>query len=149
MKKQMTNNNGLKILILLTAILLAGCERGAEKASVNSSPTPVIEEKKFDDFGESLKTVQRGNFDFIFSFRRADGEILSSDDKKYLKENSPRDTNQWVLTADGKTAIAGSNYKFTPENFDALKKKFIVDDYSDAAKGGDQNSNSQDNSNIK
>lgn len=132
-------------MFLSFAIFLAisgfACREVEEKAVNNASPTPLAAEDKTDDFQKRLASLQTGNFDFVYAFRRADGEILSSEDKKYLKDNSPLDTNQWVLTADGKTAIAGSNYKFMPENLSALKKRFNVEDHSPktAADSGNQN----------
>lgn len=153
MKKQTENKinskrncgNFVKTIILPLAICAIlsgfGCGQSEEKAVNNNSSTPAAAEKKMDDFQERLDSVRTGGFDFIFVFRRADGAAFSSDDKKYLKENSPRDTNQWMLTADGKTAIAGSNYKFMPENLDALKKRFNIEDYSPKTnnEGGNQN----------
>lgn len=136
----------VKTMVLSFAIFLAlsgfGCSRVEENAVNNASPTSAVEEKKTDDFQESLNSVRTGNFDFVFAFRRSDGASLTGEDKKFLKDNSPRDTNQWVLTNDGKTAIAGSNYKFLPEHLNALKKRFIVEDYSTkiADENGNQNS---------
>ena len=132
--KNLRLKNGAKILALSLAILGAfgtfGCGNATEKNVGQTAPANTAEEKKTDDFEESLNSVRTGNFDFVLAFRRADGEVLSADDKKFLKVNSPNDTNQWVLTADGKTAIAGSNYKFLPPHLDALKKRFVVEDYS-------------------
>ena len=131
------------ILAIGSSAVGFGCGRAEENSVNNTAPTPAAAERKTDDFQESLDSVRTGNFDFVYAFRRADGEILTGDDKKFLKENAPRDTNQWVLTSDGKTAIAGSNYKFMPENLNALKKRFVVEDYSpkiDDNNGG-QNSN--------
>ena len=89
--------------------------------------TPII---PVDDFAERLKSVQTGGFDFVYVFRRKDGEVFNSEDKKYLKENLPPDTNQKQLTSDEKALIIGSNYIFPPENLDALKKRFKMEDYS-------------------
>ena len=74
--------------------------------------------------------MQKGAFSFVYVFRRKDGAALDPDDRKYLRANSPIETNQWVLTDDGKAAIAGSNYQFPLESLDALKKRFNVEDLS-------------------
>ncbi|MGI8470360.1 MAG: hypothetical protein ACR2N3_18120 [Pyrinomonadaceae bacterium] len=140
------SKNAAKIIILSLAIFLVssgfGCSRVEENAVNNASPTPAAAEKKTDDFPESLASVQTGNFDFVYVFRRPDGASLTGDDKKFLKGNSPPYTNQWVLTNDGKTAIAGSNYKFMPENLEALKKRFTIEDHSPKVGNGNQNSGS-------
>lgn len=83
-----------------------------------------------DDFEDRLKSVQLMGFQFVYAFKKKDGSVFAGEDKRYLKENSPRDTNQWVLTADDKAVIAGTNYVFTPENLNNLKKRFEVSDYS-------------------
>ena len=79
---------------------------------------------------ENVNSMQRAGFTFIFAFRRPDDDVFTSDDKKYLKANSPADTNQWRLTEDGKAVIAGSHYKFFPKHLESLRKRFTVEDYS-------------------
>lgn len=118
-------------LAIFCAAIGAACSPAEKGANENIKKTEAASsDENADDFQERLRSLQTGNFQFVFVFRRPDGEVFSSEDKKFLKDNAPRDTNQWVLTRDGKTAIAGSNYKFTPENLTALKKRFIVEDVS-------------------
>jgi hypothetical protein len=111
---------------------------GGEETTVETTKATPTPKKKVDDAQDNLSSVQRAGFAFIYVFRRADGEVLTGDDKKYLKENSPAETNQWRLTGDGKTVVAGSNYKFMPEHLDALRTRFVVEDYS---KPADENVN--------
>lgn len=123
-------------ILILVAFLLAGCtsQRILEDARKNSSaPEANVESnatEKKDDFQSSLKSVQTGGFQFVYSFRRIDGGVFVGEDKRFLKENSPRDTNQWVLTSDDKAVIAGTNYNFTQENFDNLQKRFVITDHT-------------------
>lgn len=120
-------------ILLSFSILGWGCASQTILNDRNPTPEPVPESTSsvpVDDFMERLASVQTGNFEFVYAFRRKDNEVFTSEDKKYLKENSPYDTNQWVLTADEKTVIAGSNYIFTPKNLDALKKQFKIEEYS-------------------
>lgn len=123
-------------LFLLMIILLTGCQpsqRILEDSKKNATPEPTentSSESTRDDFEDLLKSVQTGNFEYIYAFRRKDAEVLNGEDKKFLKENSPGETNQRVLTSDGKAVIMGSNYLFTPENLQNLKKRFEVKDYS-------------------
>ncbi len=123
-------------ILLLMFFLLVGLScQPSQRVLEGRQPvsTPVsgaTPEKAIDDFEDRLKSVQTGDFDFVYAFRRKDGDVLSSDDIKYFKENSPWETNQRVLTDDKKALIAGSNFAFPPENLDALKKRFKIEDYS-------------------
>lgn len=100
-----------------------------------------------DDYEDRLKSVQLMGFQFIYSFKKKDGSVFAGEDKRYLKENSPRDTNQWVLTTDEKAVIAGTNYVFTPENLDNLRKRFEVKEFSNPADNGNNNVNVNSNTN--
>jgi hypothetical protein len=134
----------ISIFAISLSCLGFACQ-SAERTVVNvAAPTPSPE-KSADDFQERLTSVQTADFDFIFAFRRPDGGVFTSEDKKFLKDNAPRDTNRWDLSADGKTVIAGSNYKFPPERLEALKKRFNVEDYS---KTIDQSSNNQNSNSV-
>jgi hypothetical protein len=129
----------MKIQKLLFGLLISFSLSGLSCASKiiledkNPTPEPVGEstpEAKVDDFEARLKQIQTGDFTYVYAFRRKDGEELSSDDVRFFKENSPEETNQRFLTADRKAIIAGSNFVFPPENLDALKKRFKIEDYS-------------------
>ncbi|HEX8368144.1 MAG TPA: hypothetical protein VF604_06355 [Pyrinomonadaceae bacterium] len=116
---------------LLGCLFVSSCQTAVTPVGNLQPPTPTPEIKETkDDFSEKLEYVQKGAFAFIYVFRRKDGAALDSDDRKYLRANSPMETNQWVLTDDAKVAIAGSNYQFLPESLDALKKRFNLEDLS-------------------
>lgn len=134
-------------LLIFSISFVVACRPETGKNNNDASPTPTPE-KRTDDFEGSLASVQTGNFNFVFAFRRPDGDVFSGDDKKFLKANSPNDTNQWVLTADEKVVIAGSNYKFTAENLTALKKRFAVEDFSPVPAVGGENGNSNQNTAV-
>jgi hypothetical protein len=120
--------------LLIFLLMVLGCQpsqtvlkdrQPTPESSVESTPGIPV-----DDFQDRLKSVQTGNFDFVYVFRRKDDRVFDSEDKKFLRENLPPDTNQKQLTADDKALIIGSNYVFPPENLDALKKRFKMEDYS-------------------
>jgi hypothetical protein len=95
------------------------------------SPTPLATaETQKTSFEQDLKDMQAANFDYIFVFRRKDGGVFDSDDRKYLRQNTPPETNRWTSTDDGKAFIAGSGFAFSPQNMEALRNRFIVEDYS-------------------
>lgn len=122
------------ISLLIFLLIVLGCQP-SQRILEDRQPTatPIVDETPeipVDDFAERLKSVQTGGFDFVYALRRKDGEPFTSEDKKYLRENLPPDTNQKQLTSDEKALIIGSNYLFPLENLDALKKRFKIEDYS-------------------
>lgn len=125
-------HKNLRKFVLFLAFALSSfsfaCE-SAEKVEIKATPAPTPEKKR-DEFQDAFKSVEVGGFDYIFVFRRPDNEPLTSEDKTYLKANSPADTNRWNLTEEGKIAIAGSNYRFTSKNLAALRKRFVVENRS-------------------
>lgn len=145
---------GLGFYLLGCLLAVSACQTAVTPVG-NLQPTPTatpeIKEPQ-DDFTEKLEYVQKGAFAFIYVFRRKDGAALDSEDRKYLRANSPIETNQWVLTDDTRAAIAGSNYQFPPEYLDALKKRFNVEDLSNptaAPPEANSNANREANSNAK
>lgn len=141
-----------QILIISLVVFFFSCqpsqrilEDSKKNAPLPNEATPISNEPR-DDFEDRLKSVQTGGFQFVYAFRRKDGGVFVSEDKRYLKENSPGDTNQWVLTSDERAAIAGSNYLFTPENLDNLKKRFEVKDYSSIITNGSNTNSANENS---
>lgn len=139
------------VFCLLGCLFVSACQTmvspvGNLQKTPTPTATPEIKEPK-DDLAEKLEYVQKGSFVFVYVFRRKDDAALDSEDRKYLRANSPIETNQWVVTDDARAAIAGSNYRFPPESLDALKKRFNVEDLSTPTEG-DSNANSETNSNA-
>lgn len=66
----------------------------------------------------------------MYVFARKDGAVMNKEDIAYLKDNSPPQTNMWVATEENHRVIAGTNFDFPQENFDALGKRFVVEDYT-------------------
>ncbi len=96
----------------------------------NKNVAAVIEENNLSDYERDLQTMKTANFDYIFVFRRKDGNVFDGEDKKYVKANSPGGTNRFILTDKDKAVIAGSRYIFSPENLEALRNRFLVEDFS-------------------
>lgn len=121
------------IPFLLFLLIVLGCQPSQTILNDRQpTPEPVSESTpiiRVDDFAERLKSVQTGNFDLVYAVRRKDGGIFDADDKRFLKENTP-EANQRQLTSDEKAVIIGTNYLIPPENLDALKKRFKMEDYS-------------------
>jgi hypothetical protein len=119
--------------VMLAALFFYGCARKppataeTETDSAQSASTPRPSPKT--PFEQDVQYVRDGQFTYIMVFSRKDGGVFDKDDVDYLKANSPGQTNQWVRTDDGRRVIAGTNFEFTPENLDALRKRFNVEDY--------------------
>jgi hypothetical protein len=119
-------------LISILGLLNFGCQPNKTiLKDVPASPTPMetVETKK-TSFEQDLRDMQTANFDYIYAFRRKDGGVFDKDDKKYLRENTPLETNRFILTDEGKAFIAGSGFNFSPAQIEALQSRFIVEDYS-------------------
>lgn len=120
------------LLISAFCFLLAGCQPNqailnsqSKSETTNSSSAPQP-----NQFENDLKSMQTANFDFIYIFRRKDGGKLTAEDKKFAKNNSPLDTNRFIVTDEESAIIAGSNTRFAPANLEALKSGFVVADFS-------------------
>jgi hypothetical protein len=123
------------LIILLAAAVFGGCNRGVDSQSnTNNAPAPASpspsSRKPQTAFERDLDYVRTGRFTYIYVIARKDGGVMNKEDIAYLKENAPKETNQWVSTDENRRVIAGTNFVFTPENLDALRKRFIVEDYS-------------------
>lgn len=133
------------VMLLVSAFTACQPSQRILEDSKQNEPPPAGERTPAnptgDDFEDRLKSVQLMGFQFVYSFKKKDGSVLVTEDKRFLKENSPRDTNQWVLTTDEKGVIAGTNYVFTPENLENLRKRFDVKEYSAPVNNSNSNTN--------
>jgi hypothetical protein len=111
--------------LLLSAACLAAAACGGRGSQQQKSAAPPK-----SDFERSLDTVRRGSYVRIYVIRRADGEPLAPEDRLYLRQNTPMETGMWVLTGDGRSAIAGAGFEFEPKHLEALSKRFTVEDYT-------------------
>lgn len=119
-------------LIFILVTLSFSCQPNQtilKDAAPPPTPMSTVEQKRIS-FEQDLREMETANFDYIFAFRRKDGGIFDKEDKKYLRDNTPIETNRWRESDDGKAFIAGSGFGFSPENMDALQKRFIVEDHS-------------------
>ena len=115
--------------MLLLSVNSACNYNSFEKQSVNAPAANVENEPAA--FESDLQTMKTADLKYIFVFRRTDGGAFDGEDKKYLRINLPT-TNRVISTDAGKAFIVGSNYKFPPENLEALRLRFKLEDYSAA-----------------
>ena len=106
--------------------VVASCDggSGSHQAPASAKQTPATA------FEKDLNYARNGQFSHIYVIARQDGDKFQPGDFSYLKTNAPRETNMWLLTDERHRVIAATNFEFTPENLDALRKKFTVEDYT-------------------
>jgi hypothetical protein len=105
-----------------TNITSTGKNVNAVNSNANQPP--------ISDFEENLKSLQRSDFEYIFAFKRKDNGKFDREDKDFLKETAPFQTNRWLLTKDETAVLAGSNYIFSPDVMKKLGAKFTIEDFS-------------------
>ena len=114
---------GVALGVLAACLSLAACGgRGSQQQKSSAPPK--------SDFERGLDTVSRGSYVKIYVIRRADGQPLAPEDRQYLRQNTPMETGMWIVTEDGRAAIAGAGFEFEPKHFEALAKRFTVEDYT-------------------
>jgi hypothetical protein len=119
------------LIVLVAALLFSGCQRGGSNSQTNdSAATSSSPRKPQTEFERDLDYVRTGSFTYVYVIARPDNAVLNKDDITYLTENTPKETNQRVATDGMRRVIIGTNFVFTPENLDALRKRFTVEDYS-------------------
>lgn len=121
------------LIVLVVALLFSGCQRGGENSPTNDNTTTSSSPRKPQpqtEFERDLDYVRTGSFTYVYVIARPDGAVINKDDVTYLTENTPKETNQRVATDGMRRVIIGTNFVFTPENLDALRKRFTVEDYS-------------------
>lgn len=119
------------IVVALTAVAFNGCNKPRTE-STGPAPGPAARPAStpLSAFEQDLNYVRQGQFTHVYVFARRDGGVMNTEDVDYLKANSPSETNMWVRTDEGRRIIAGTNFAFKPEHFDALNKRFNIEDYS-------------------
>ena len=112
---------GVGLLLLLT-VASGGCNRSGSQQGAARNKLPAFE--------RDLASVQRNNFQKVYVISRPDGGTLDADDKAYLKTNMPIETTMRILTDEDRRLIVGTNFDLKPEHFDALNKRFRIEDYT-------------------
>jgi hypothetical protein len=111
------------------------CGGGPPKNSSTPTPetttsaSPAPQSSPLTGFAKDLAYVRNGGYSYVFIFSRKDKKPLDKDDGTYLRANAPQVVD-WVMTDEGKRVIAGTNFNLEEGNMDALKKRFVVEDYS-------------------
>jgi hypothetical protein len=122
------------IAVFILCLLNFACQNNAVKTTHSADKTVNTvnssAEKPLSDFDKTLGDMRTGDFEYVFAFKRKDGGKFDRDDKDFLKNNTPQQTNRWLLTKDETIVIAGSNYIFSPDILKKLGARFAIEDYS-------------------
>ena len=121
------------ISLLILVLLLGGCGGSAPaNSAANSSaaatpagpaPSPLV------GFEKDLQYIRNGQYTYVWVFSRKDGKPLQPEDSIFLRTNAPQVVD-WVTTDGGKKVIAGTNFNLEEGNLEALKKRYVAEDYS-------------------
>jgi hypothetical protein len=122
------------LLLLSFALLLVGCGGSAPTNSTNSataqataSPSPAP--SPLTGFEKDLQYIRNGQYSYVWIFSRKDGKPLDRNDSAFLRTNAPQVVD-WVTTDEGRKVIAGTNFNLEEGNMEALRKRFVVEDYT-------------------
>jgi hypothetical protein len=123
----------LRCVLLLVFVLFFGACGGAPATSNSSTPTPagspVPAPSPLTGFEKDLQYIRNGNYTYVWIFSRKDGKTLDKDDGAFLRTNAPQVVD-WVTTDEGRKVIAGTNFNLEEGNLEAIKKRFVTEDYS-------------------
>jgi hypothetical protein len=118
---------------LILVLLLGGCggsapansaeNRSAAATPAGPAPSPLV------GFEKDLQYIRNGQYTYVWVFSRKDGKPLQPEDSIFLRANAPQVVD-WVTTDGGKKVIAGTNFNLEEGNLEALKKRYVTEDYS-------------------
>ena len=121
------------ILILILGMLVVSCGGGVSTSAPNNNSTPpppaASPTASLTRFEQDLQYIRNGQYTYIWVFSRKDGKPLESTDSAFLRTNAPQVVD-WVTTDGGKKVIAGTNFNLEEGNLEALKKRYVAEDYS-------------------
>ena len=120
-----------KLALLPLILLFAQCGGAGTSTSTNQRAATAASPLRspLTGFEKDLQYIRNGQFSYIWVFSRKDSKPLDKDDSTFLRANAPQVVD-WVITDEGKKAIAGTNFNLEEGNLEALKKRFVAEDYT-------------------
>ena len=121
------------VLLLIVVLFFGACGGSAPPAASNSSATPAASPtptpSPLTGFEKDLQYIRNGGHTYVWVFSRKDGKPLDKEDSAFLRTNAPQVVD-WVTTDEGRKVIAGTNFNLEEGNLEALKKRFVAEDYT-------------------
>ena len=128
--------NRLLILSLFLCLSVFSLRCTSAPSNTNTTPSPepqtasaTPQSSPLTGFAKDLKYIRDGGYTYVWTFARKDKKPLDKDDSAFLRTNAPQVVD-WVTTDEGKRVIAGTNFNLEEGNMAALRKRFVVEDYS-------------------
>jgi hypothetical protein len=121
------------VLIILLSVLFVRCGGGGSPSKTTNSAAPQSSSSPapspLTGFEKDLQYIRNGQYTYIWVFSRKDKKPLDKEDSAFLRTNAPQVVD-WVTTDEGRKVIGGTNFNLEEGNLDALKKRFVAEDYS-------------------
>lgn len=123
-------NASLLALILMILLLTAACSSpGTGQPGESAAGQPFPSPSPKSAFERDLQFIRNGQFAYVWVFSRPDGKPLDKDDGNFLRQTAPQVVD-WVTTDEGKRVIGGTNFDLEQGGMPALRKRFVVEDYT-------------------
>jgi len=123
--------NSIGPIVLL--LVFAGCGGSPSTSKTAPSPKPAAsataQASPLTGFDKDLQYIRNGGYTYVWVFSRKDHKPLDKDDSAFLRTNAPQVVD-WVTTDEGRKVIGGTNFNLEEGNLEALKKRFVAEDYS-------------------
>jgi len=127
------NKLGPIALMVLAGLFTAACGGSPTVSNSGAAATPAAspstQPSPLTGFEKDLQYIRNGGFSYIWVFSRKDGKPLDRDDSAFLRTNAPQVVD-WVTTDEGRKVIGGTNFNLEEGNLEALKKRFVTEDYT-------------------
>lgn len=120
------------LLLMIVAVFLLSTACSSPQPTQTSEPTsgqPFPSASPKSAFERDLQFIRNGKFTYVWVFSRADGKPLDRDDANFLRQTAPQVVD-WVATDEGKRVIGGTNFDLEQGGMPALRKRFVVEDYT-------------------
>lgn len=122
------------ILLLASAAIVVACgpnQRIIESGKQNSEPTPEVNSSpKVTSLEEDIQAMKNADFYLIYVFRRKDGAVMDTEDRRFASDHIPPEINRRMVSDQGKAILIGSNFKLPEDSMNALKERFDLTDLS-------------------
>lgn len=94
-------------------------------------PLPSVSPTPENSFEQDVASMKTAGFVFIYVYRRKDGGVLDTEDRKFGARTIPPEMNRRTVSDQDKAIIVGSNFRMPKEAQKLLAERFAFTDLSD------------------